>query len=132
MKTLAELNGVDFLRQCNKIRYEIQDILKETGIMKIRQKMPDLTGVDTKEERKKRMDEQAKKNLNEMLDVLLEEKPEETIKLFNLLVIPEENDKGKELSGMELTMIGLGIISDKRVIDFFSSLIQLGQVATAD
>lgn len=130
MKTIAELNGVDFLRQCNKIRYEVQDILKETGILKIRQKLPDYTGADTKEERLKRQEEQAKKNLNEMLDVLLEEKPEETIKLFNLLVIPEKGDK--ELTGMELTMIGLGIVSDKRVMDFLSSLIRLGQTATGD
>lgn len=130
MKTIAELNGVDFLRQCNKIRYEVQDILKETGIMKIRQKLPDYTGADTKEERLKRQEEQAKKNLNEMLDVLLEEKPEETIKLFNLLVIPEKGDK--ELTGMELTMIGLGIVSDKRVMDFLSSLIRLGQMGTGD
>ena len=130
MKTIAELNGVDFLRQCNKIRYEVQDILKETGIMKIRQKLPDYTGADTKEERLKRQEEQAKKNLNEMLDVLLEEKPEETIKLFNLLIIPEKGDK--ELTGMELTMIGLGIVSDKRVMDFLSSLIRLGQMGTGD
>ena len=130
MKTIAELNGVDFLRQCNKIRYEVQDILKETNIMKIRQKQPDYTGADTKEERLKRQEEQAKKNLNEMLDVLLEEKPEETIKLFNLLVIPEKGDK--ELTGMELTMIGLSIVSDKRVMDFLSSLIRLGQTATGD
>lgn len=130
MKTIAELNGVDFLRQCNKIRYEVQDILKETNILKIRQKQPDYTGADTKEERLKRQEEQAKKNLNEMLDVLLEEKPEETIKLFNLLVIPEKGDK--ELTGMELTMIGLGIVSDKRVMDFLSSLIRLGQVGTGD
>ena len=130
MKTIAELNGVDFLRQCNKIRYEVQDILKETGILKIRQKLPDYTGADTKEERLRRQEEQAKKNLNEMLDVLLEEKPEETIKLFNLLVIPEKGDK--ELTGMELTMIGLGIVSDKRVMDFLSSLIRLGQMGTGD
>lgn len=130
MKTIAELNGVDFLRQCNKIRYEVQDILKETNILKIRQKQPDYTGADTKEERLKRQEEQAKKNLNEMLDVLLEEKPEETIKLFNLLVIPEKGDK--ELTGMELTMIGLGIVSDKRVMDFLLSLIRLGQTATGD
>lgn len=130
MKTIAELNGVDFLRQCNKIRYEVQDILKETGIMKIRQKLPDYTGADTKEERLKRQEEQAKKNLNEMLDVLLEEKPEETIKLFNLLVIHENGDK--ELTGMELTMIGLGIVSDKRVMDFLLSLIRLGRTATGD
>ena len=64
MKTIAELNGVDFLRQCNKIRYEVQDILKETNILKIRQKQPDYTGADTKEERLKRQEEQAKKNLN--------------------------------------------------------------------
>ena len=130
MKTIAELNGVDFLRQCNKIRYEIQGILKETGIMKIRQKQPDYAGADTKEERLARQNEQARKNLNEMLDVLLDEKPEETIKLFNLLVIPEKGDK--EMTGMELTMIGLEIISDKRVMDFFTSLIRLGQTATGD
>ena len=50
MKTITELNGTDFLRQCNKVRYAVQDILKETNVLKIREIKPTLTGKETPEE----------------------------------------------------------------------------------
>lgn len=128
MKTIAELSGVDFLRQCNKIRHGVAEVLKETKVMEIRNRLPEYTGEETKEEIVEKRNEQAKKNLDAMLDVLLEEKPEETIKLFNLLVVYEKGDK--ELSGMEMLMTGMSIVSDQRVMDFLSSLMQLGQMAT--
>ena len=123
MKTISQLNGVDFLRQCNKLRYAVSDVLKETQIMEIRKRMPDYSDCKTKEERKAKMDEQVKKNLNDMLDVLLEEKPEETVKLMKLFIIPEDGDP--EMSGMELTMTGLEILFDPRVTDFLLSLMLL-------
>lgn len=128
MKTIAELSGVDFLRQCNKIRHGVAEVLKETKVMEIRNRLPEYTGEETKEEIVEKRNEQAKKNLDAMLDILLEEKPEETIKLFNLLVVYEKGDK--ELSGMEMLMTGMSIVSDQRVMDFLSSLMQLGQMAT--
>lgn len=128
MKTIAQLNGVDFLRHCNKMRYAVAEILKETKILEIRKKLPDYSQCKTKEEREALTKEQSRKNLDEMLNVMLEEKPEQTIKFLNLMIIPENGDK--EITGMELAMIGLSVISDKRVMDFLASLIYLGQMNT--
>ena len=128
MKTIAQLNGVEFLKQCNKIRYEVADVLKATNIGEIRSRLPDYSKCTTKEEREALKNEQAVKNMNDILDVLLEEKPEETMKLLNLLIIREDGDA--EITGLELAMIGIGIVSDKRVADFLLSLIQLGQKVT--
>ena len=128
MKTITELNGTDFLRQCNKIRYAVQDILKETNILKIRETKPTLTGKETPEEVESLYREQANKNLSKMLDAMLEEKPEETIKLFRLLVITEDGEA--EPTGFDMVIIGMNILTDKRVMDFLSSLIRLGQTST--
>ena len=129
MKTISELNGVDFLRQCNKIRHEVSSILKNTKVMEIRKKVPVYEDTDTKEIRLKKLEEQQKKNLDEMLDIIMEEKAEETVKLFDLLIIKEDGDK--ELPGIELAMTGFQILSDKRVVDFLLSLMRLGDQATA-
>ena len=130
MKTITELNGTDFLRQCNKVRYAVQDILKETNVLKIRETKPTLTGKESPEEVERLYREQSNKNLSKMVDVMLEEKPEETMKLFRLLVTPDEGET--EPSGFEMVMIGLNILSDKRVLDFLSSLIRLGQTNMGD
>lgn len=128
MKTITELNGTDFLRQCNKVRYAVQDILKETNVLKIRETKPTLTGKETPEEVERLYREQANKNLSKMLDAMLEEKPEETIKLFRLLVITEDGEA--EPTGFDMVIIGMNILTDKRVMDFLSSLIRLGQTNT--
>lgn len=129
MKTIAQLSGVEFLRQCNKIRHGVDEVLKNTNVMEIRRRTPDYKDDDTAEERKAKYDEQAKKNINDILDVMLEEKPEETIKLFNLLIVLDKDEK--EPTGLEMLMTGMEIISDKRVMDFLLSLMRLGDQVTA-
>lgn len=129
MKTISDLNGVDFLRQCNKIRHEVSGILKSTKVLDIRKKVPVYEDSDTKEIRQKKLEDQQRKNLDEILDVILDEKAEETIKLFELLIIKEDGDK--EIPGIELAMTGFQILSDKRVVDFLLSLMRLGDQAIA-
>lgn len=129
MKTIAQLTGVDFLRQCNKIRYGVDAVMKNTKVLDIRKKKPTLTGNETEEEVKKKYDEQARKNVSEMLDVMLDKKPEETMKLLSLLVVLDEGEE--EPSGLELLMTGIEVLSDKRVMDFLLSLMQLGDHNTA-
>lgn len=123
MKTIAQLEGVEFLRQCNKIWHEVSSVLENTKVMDIRKRLPKFTGEETPEQRKTLTEIQMKKNLSDMLDLMLEEKPEETIKLFNALVVLEEGEKAP--SGIEMLMIGIEILSDKRVVDFLSSWMRL-------
>lgn len=126
MKTLAQFDGVEFLKRCNKIRKDVQAFLQETKILSIRKNTPTLTGNETKEEIKEKNKAQAMKNINDMLDVMLEQYPEKTIELFKLFV--ELEDGEKEPSGMELVLTGMNVFSDERVMDFLASLIRLGQM----
>ena len=127
MKTIAELSGVDFLRRCNQIRHKAEEVLKNTNVLEIRKRKPIIKGTEKPEEIEALYDEQAKKNINDMLDLMLEEKPEETIKLFEMLV---DVDKDEEKpSGMDLVLIGMSVLSDKRVLDFLASLMRLGQTS---
>lgn len=123
MKTIATLKGADFLRACNKVRYAAQEMLSETKVLEIRKRMPILDINMTEADRKTALEKQTKKNISDMLDRLLEEKPEETYKLLQAMIIPEESDG--ELDGIDLMCAALELISNPKVIDFLSRLAKL-------
>ena len=123
MKTIATLKGADFLRACNKVRYAAQEMLAETKVLEIRKRMPILDINMTEDQRRDALDKQSKKNLSDMIDRLLEEKPEETYKLLQAMIIPEENDG--ELDGIDLMCAAMELISNPKVIDFLSKLAKL-------
>lgn len=125
MKTLAQFDGVEFLKRCNKIRKDVQAFLQETKILSIRKNTPTLTGNETKEEIKEKNKAQALKNINDMLDVMLDKYPERTLDLFRLFI--ELEDGEKEPTGMELVLTGMNLFTDERIVDFLASLIRLGQ-----
>ncbi len=122
MKTIAALKGADFLRACNRVRYAAQEMLKETKVLDIRKHMPKLTDSMTEEQRKAAMEKQSKKNISDMLDRLLEEKPEETYKFLQAVIV---NENGEELDGIDLMCAAMELVSDPKVIDFLSRLTRL-------
>lgn len=122
MKTIAALKGADFLRACNRVRYAAQEMLKETKVLDIRKHMPKLTDSMTEEQRKAAMEKQSKKNISDMLDRLLEEKPEETYKFLQAIIV---NENGEELDGIDLMCAAMELVSDPKVIDFLSRLTRL-------
>lgn len=128
MKTLKDLNSVDFLRKCNQIRKQVQEVLDNTKVLKIREHKPELTGKETPEEVKALYDAQTKKNINDMLDLMLEEKPEETVKLFRMLIDLDEGEEYPE--GLDLILIGFETITDEKVLNFLSRLMQSGLMNT--
>ena len=125
MKVLSQFEGVEFLKRCNRIRKEVQTFLEETKVLKIRENLPVFTGNETAEEKAQKNKEQATKNINDMLDVMLEKYPEKTIELFKLFV---EQEEGEELSGMDIVFAGMNVLFDDRVMDFLLSLMRLGQM----
>lgn len=122
MRTIANLNGADFLRAINRTRKAVEKLLAVTGVMKIRKNAPNFTGNETPEERAEMERAQVKKNLNDMLDTLLETHPEETYECILALCVRDEGDP--EPDGIELIMAAFSLIGDKRVLDF---LLQLGK-----
>lgn len=128
MKTICDLSGAEFLRHCNKVRYAVQDVLNNTKVMEIRKRMPTFTGKETEAEQKALIDAQGVKNFSDMLDRLLDENPEETYKLLRAFVVTDEGEK--EPDGWDLLSVAAKLMRDRRVIDFLSSLLELGQTNT--
>lgn len=128
MKTIASLKGADFLRACNKVRYAAQEALAETQVLEIRKRMPILNDKMTEEERNAAFEKQSKKNISDMIDRLLEEKPEETYKLLQAMIIRESDE---ELDGIDLLSAALELVSDPKVISFLSRLTGLVLANTA-
>jgi hypothetical protein len=83
------------------------------------------------ERNKKLTSEQVKKNLSAILDAILEEHPEETMEILGLccFVEPDHVDDYKVVD--YLTALN-SLISDKVVLDFFTSLASLGQMNISD
>lgn len=122
MKTIANLNGVEFLRAINRTRYAVENLMTATDVLKIWKQNPTFTGKETAEEKLEMQRKQLKQNLSDMLDVLLEEHPEETYACIMALCVREEGEP--EPDGIEMIMAAFNLISDKRVLDF---LLQLGR-----
>ncbi len=128
MKTIANMNGVEFLRAINRARHAVEKMLSVTGVLKIRKNVPNFTGNETPEEKAEMERAQVKKNLNDMLDSLLETHPEETYECIKALCVREEGEP--EPDGIELIMAAFSLIGDKRVLDFLSQLGKSGLLGT--
>ena len=122
MRTIANLNGVEFLRAINRTRHSVEKLLKVTDVLNIWKKKPTFEGDETDEEKLEISRGQIKKNLNDILDTLLETHPEETYECIMALCVRDEEEP--EPDGIELMMAAFNLIADKRVLDF---LLQLGK-----
>ena len=130
MKTIANLNGVEFLRAINRTRHAVEKLMTVTDVLKIWKKAPTFKGDETPEERHEIARNQIKKNLNDMLDTLLEKHPEETYACIMALCVREEGEP--EPDGIEMVMAAFNLISDKRVLDFLLQLGKSGLFATGN
>ena len=128
MRTIANLSGVEFLRSINRTRHAVEKLMKTTAVMDIWKKNPTFTGEETEEEKLEIARGQVKKNLNDILDSLLEEHPEETYECIMALCVKDEGEP--EPDGIELIMAAFSLISDKRVLDFLLQLGKSGLIAT--
>lgn len=128
MKTIANLKGVEFLRAINRTRHAVEKLLSVTGVLNIRKNVPNFTGNETPEEKAEMERAQVKKNLNDMLDSLLETHPEETYECIMALCVREEGEP--EPDGIELIMAAFSLISDKRVLDFLLQWGKSGLIGT--
>lgn len=135
MKNLTNCSNVEFLRQCNKIRHQVQGWLKETGVLEIRKRTCELVPVTdnmTEAERIKadvenelRIKSQAKRNISDMLDAAMDVNAEKTLELVGLMcfLTPEETSKVK---AFKLLREFAEMLNDEDVMGFFSSLMRSG------
>ena len=128
MKTIANLSGVEFLRAINRTRHAVEKLMKVTDVLAIWKNNPTFKGDETPEEMHEMQRNQIKKNLNNILDSLLEKHPEETFECIMALCVREDGEP--EPDGIELVMAAFNLISDKRVVDFLLQLGKSGLFAT--
>ena len=134
IKTLSTCTDIEFLQQTNKIRHAIKEWLDVTDIMKIYRRAADIEEIPVgdeakaeviREKNKTLIRNQFMKNLDEILDSILEKHPEETLKVLRLCCFVDPDDDSHKVTyylGAFSQMMG-----DQDVIDFFTSLINLGQ-----
>lgn len=126
MKGITELDDAAFLRQLNMLRKLIPDFLRKTKVLEIRKHLPALKGNETPEELEALKAAQIRQNISDMLDALLEEYPEETIKIMNALVVRED---GEQVSTMKLIAKAAEVATSEDVVSFFISLARSGLIS---
>lgn len=121
MKTLANCTPVEFLRQTNKIRHATASFVRETGVLELRKRLPDLTGKETDEEKEAAINKQARKNLSDMGDLLMDTNAEKTAELLGMLCFMEPGDVAKA-KGIDFLTPALELLNSRPVMDFLLSL----------
>ena len=129
MKNLANCKPSEFLRQTNKIRKSVSKWLTDTDIMNIRLRKADIPDNATEEEKKEAGLEQAKSNLNAILDAVLDDHPEETLEVLALVCFVEPEDVDNHPVSEYLESV-TDMMADKAVLGFFTSLMQLANLLT--
>ena len=130
MKNLANCKPSEFLAQSNKIRKAVSEWLTLTDILNIRQQKPKFEIDMTDEERERLTAEQVQKNLNEMLDQILEEHAEETLNVLALMCFVDPKDVDEHPMDEYIEAFN-ELINNQTVINFFVSLARLGQTNTS-
>ena len=135
IKTLANCTDVEFLQQTNKIRHAVEEWLTATDIANIRKRMPKLEaipkGMDKeqakliKEKNDELIKEQVKENFDNVMDAMLEEHPDETLKILRLCCFVEPDDESHKIT-YYLGALGQ-MFGDEDVLNFFTSLANLAQ-----
>lgn len=130
MKTLANCSPREFLVQSNRIRKAVSKWLTLTKLLEIRKNLPKLPENATQEEREAAAAEQIQSNARAMLDSILDEHPEETAELLGLLCFVEPEDLDNHPMTEFFGAIS-EILNSKEIIDFFTSLVNLGSENTS-
>lgn len=136
LKTLANCKPSEFLKQSNAIRKSVEEWLTVTDIENIRNRLPhkELPTVGMTTEEKSALEvrnreaekEQMKANMSAILDAVLEDHAEETLKVLALCCFVEPKDVDKHPMSMYIEGFNQ-LINDESVMSFFISLARLGR-----
>lgn len=135
IKTLANCTPTEFIRQTVKIKRAVEKWLKDTDIMAISKKTPELKKltkdmsdeerVEAFNENKRISAESVRNRMSMMFDKIFEEYPEETLEIMALCCFVEHEDINKHTMSEYLSATS-SLLNDQGVIDFFTSLARLG------
>ena len=138
MKNLANCGPREFMRQTAKIRHAVSKWLKLTDIMAIRKRLPeqpDIPADMSKDEKAAKIKEwnekvsaQAKANLHDILDAIMDEHPEETVDLLALCCFVEPEHADDHTMSEYLGAV-VDMMEDENVMRFFTSSMRLAKMA---
>ena len=141
MKSLANCKPSEFLKQTNRIRKSVEKWLTDTDIMNIRLRTPEYEVAPkgaTAEEKKAVIErnaakqrKQAKENLKDMMDAMLDAHPDETLEVLALCCFVEPDHVG-DYSIKDYSTTVTELVSDEVVLNFFTSLARLVQTNTSN
>lgn len=123
MKNLANCKPSEFLKQTNRIRKSVSKWLTDTDILNIRKRIPNIDENASEEEKALAKVKQAKQNISDMFDAILDEHPDETLEVIALLCFVEPNNVD-DYSITEYMDAVSELLNNESVIGFFTSLIQ--------
>ena len=140
-KNLVTCKPREFLTQTNRIRKAAEKWLADTEILKIRSRKVEglkTAPIDASAEERAEVIKhnadmiaaQQKRNLAEILDNVMERFPDETLELLALMCFVEPENVDDHSVAFYLRNF-TEIISDKDVLGFFTSLIQVAQMGTS-
>lgn len=136
-KNLVTCRPTEFLKQTNRIRKSAERWMKNIGISDIRSRKiegieaitPQMDAKEVAEVRlrnAKRISDQSKKNMHDIIEAAMEKYPEDTLELLALACFVEPEDVDNHRVSFYLANLA-DILSDREVISFFTSLVQLEQ-----
>lgn len=125
MKNLANCKPSEFFVQTNKIRKSVAKWLTVTEIHEIRKRLPQYDDKMDADERAKVRREQMQKNMEAILDAVLEKHPMETIEIMALACFIDPKDADNHPMSEYLKSIS-ELMADESVLSFFTSLVSLG------
>ena len=126
MKNLSNCKPSEFLAQTIKIKNLVRDWLDATKIMDIRKNFSQVDKSLSKEERTNAIVNQALSNWSDMLDRIFIDNAEMTLALIALVNFVEPERVDDYEMGDYLQSIS-ELLSDSRVLSFFTSLVRLNQ-----
>lgn len=110
LKTLANCSTTEFLRQANKLRKAVAEYLKTTKIL----------------------DKSTFKSVNDVLDAMLDENAEATVRILGLMCFKETEEEINSLEPADLLVAALDMFASERVMSFFIKLKNSGLLNMAD
>ena len=126
MKNLSNCKPSEFLAQTIKIKNLVRDWLDATKIMDIRKNFSQVDKNLSAEERTNAIVNQALSNWSDMLDRMFIDNAEKTLALIALVNFIEPEHVDDYEMGDYLQSIS-ELLSDSRVLSFFTSLVRLNQ-----
>lgn len=137
MKNIANCKPSEFLAQTYKIMNSAEEWLNVTQVLDMRRNMPTLEEIKedatdeeklaTDERNRKAIREQLNKNIRETLDQIMNTNAEKTLELLALCCFVEPKDVDNYSVPQYLESLN-ELISNKKVLDFFTSLVRLVQM----